>query len=75
VKLLAVNLWDADREVTMRLWELAPGSYRVSYGPDADGDDEMDEVSGSLSVEVERHTGVDLTLPCRKVQVVCVQRE
>jgi len=75
VKLLAVNLGDADREVTMRLWELAPGSYRVSYGPDADGDDEMDEVSGSLSVEVERHTGVDLTLPCRKVQVVCVQRE
>ncbi|MFH1919866.1 MAG: hypothetical protein ABIP48_08285, partial [Planctomycetota bacterium] len=75
VKLLAVNLEPEDREVTMRLYELAPGKYQVTRGPDADGDDQMDEVAQSLSVEVQRRTGVALTLPSRKVQVICVGRE
>ena len=74
VKLLACNLEPEERQVTMRLWELAPGTYRVTRGPDADGDDEMDEIAESLTVDVERRTGVMLSLPTRSVQVVCVER-
>jgi hypothetical protein len=75
VKLLACNLEPEDREVTMRLYELAPGAYQVAQGPDADGDDRADEVARSLSVEVERRTGVKLTLPSREVQVVSIERK
>ena len=74
VKLLACNLQTEDRQVTMRLYELAPGTYRVTCGPDADGDDQMDEVARSMTVNVKRRTGVRLTLPGRKVQVVLVEK-
>jgi len=74
VKLLACNLEPEDREVTMRLWELAPGTYQVTRGPDADADDQMDAIAESFHVDVERRTGVVLTLPARSVQVVCVER-
>ncbi|HUT93808.1 MAG TPA: hypothetical protein VMY37_30375 [Thermoguttaceae bacterium] len=75
VKLLACNLEPEDRQVTMRLWELAPGTCRVTRGPDADGDDQMDEIAESLTVDVKRGTGVVLSLPTRSVQVVCVERQ
>jgi len=74
VKLLACNLEPADRQVTMRLYELQPGKYRVVQGPDADSDDEMDEITESTEVTIERRTGVRLTLPSRKMQVVCVDK-
>ena len=75
VRLLACNLLSEDREVTMRLWELAPGAYRVDLGPDADGDDQVDEVTQSKTVKIERRTGVTFTLPSRKMQVISVQKE
>jgi hypothetical protein len=74
VKLLACNLGPADRQVTMRLYELQPGKYRVVQGPDANGDDEMDKITKSTELAVERRTGVRLTLPSRKMQVVCVDK-
>jgi hypothetical protein len=73
VKLLACNLEPEQRRVTMRLYELAPGAYRVTYGPDSDGDDQMDEVTESVTISVQRRTAVKLTLPSRKVQVVSVE--
>ncbi|MHC4403961.1 MAG: hypothetical protein ACYTG0_30250 [Planctomycetota bacterium] len=73
VKLLAANLEPRDREVTMRVWGLAPGEYEVTMGPDADGDDRMDEVVHTATVQVERRTGIPLRLPARKMQVVRVE--
>jgi hypothetical protein len=75
VKLLACSLGPKDRDVTMRLWELAPGTYRITRGPDADGDDRMDEIAESRITEIKRRTTVVLTLPGRRMQVVCVERK
>lgn len=75
VKLLVCNFEQEDRDVTMRLYELTPGTYRVTRGPDADGDDKPDRIEQSLTVNVERYTGVALTLPSRKMQVISVQRK
>jgi len=74
VKLLACNLEPEVRHVTMRLYELDPGEYRVTRGPDRDGDDQADRVEGSQTVDVKPHVGVALTLPARQMQVVCVQK-
>jgi len=74
VKLLACNLEPEDRRVTMRLYELSPGKYRVTRGPDTDGDDEMDKVVEAQTVDVRQHTGVALMLPARKMQVVRVEK-
>ncbi len=74
VKLLACNLEEEDRQVTMRLGELAPGEYRVTAGPDVDGDDRPDRITQSINVQVERHVPVLLTLPSRTVQVICVEK-
>jgi len=41
---------------------------------DPDADDQMDAIAESFHVDVERRTGVVLTLPARSVQVVCVER-
>ena len=73
LKLLACNLEPDDREVTMRVYQLAPGTYHVTQGPDSDGDDRMDRIAESFTVDVERRTGISLTLPSLKVQVVAVQ--
>ncbi len=74
VKLLACNLEPEDRRVTVRLYELQPGDYRMTRGPDADGDDKMDEITESTEVTVERSNGVQLTLPARKMQVVRIDK-
>ena len=74
VKLLACNLESEDRRVTMRLYELQPGDYRMTRGPDANGDDEMDEITESTEVTVERSSGVQVTLPSRKMQVIRIDK-
>jgi len=74
VKLLACNLESVERRVTMRLYELQPGKYRMTLGPDANGDDEMDEIAESTELTVEQFSGVPLTLPSRRMQVVRIDR-
>jgi hypothetical protein len=74
VKLLAGNLAPEDREVTMHLWELEPGDYQVVQGPDTNGDDNMEAITSSSNMNVQRNTGVQLSLPSRKIQVIQVER-
>jgi hypothetical protein len=74
LKLLACNLDRENRDVTMRLYELEPGEYRVKQGSDRDGDDEMDQVTESTDVMIQRNTGVRLTLPSWRVQVVQIEK-
>jgi hypothetical protein len=58
----------------MRLYELTPGTYRITRGPDSDGDHKPDRIDASQVVEIKRNTGVSLTLPARKMQVVLVEK-
>ena len=67
LKVLVYNFEPLDREVTMRLWRLAPGTYRVRVGPDIDGDGEHDLDFAEKTLRVrERGTGVDVKLAARK---------
>ncbi len=74
VKLLAANLEPEERQVTMRLGELAPGEYLVTRGPDADGDDVADSIAESKTVTITRHAPVELTLPSLEMQVVAIEK-
>ena len=58
----------------MRLYELQPGNYRMTRGPDADGDDEMDEITEATKISVERSNGTQITLPSCKMQVVRIDK-
>ena len=74
VKLLAANLEPEERQVAMRLGELAPGEYLVTRGPDADGDDVADSIAESKTEDITRHAAVELTLPSLEMQVVNVTK-
>ena len=50
-------------------WRLDHGVYRITTGPDRDGNDEMDHAIDSRELEIARGTTVPVTLPS-KTQVV-----
>ncbi len=62
VKVLAYNLEDEPREVTMRVYELRSGRYTLSGGGE------------TVAVRLKRHSGVRITLPAKEVQVIELTR-
>jgi tetratricopeptide (TPR) repeat protein len=51
-------------KVRMRLWALEPGEYELLLGPDADGDDKMDQAETQSKFAVHgRGTPIDFQLP------------
>ncbi|MFC1614174.1 LamG-like jellyroll fold domain-containing protein [Gemmatimonadota bacterium] len=67
---LVYNLGKIARKTTMRVWRLAPGTYQLNVGPDRDGDDEMDRVTGTRIVNLLRGDALELDLPPEQLQVV-----
>ncbi len=55
---------------TMRLWALEHGKYRITAGPDGDGDGRMDRAERTADREIARADAVALELPPRAVTVV-----
>ncbi|MFQ6131816.1 MAG: tol-pal system YbgF family protein [Armatimonadota bacterium] len=71
LRVLAHNFRPQRREVTMRLWRLAPGTYRLTVGPDRDLDDHPDAVTLEREVQVrERGQRVAVDLPSRELQAI-----
>ncbi len=79
----AARLYSFDeqpRQLTARLWELEPGAYEVTVGPDADGDGQPDTIAwrGSLEapdrVGLRRPADLKFTLPPRTLTAVVVER-
>jgi hypothetical protein len=64
-----------DRRVRMRLWELEPGVYEVTAGPDRDLDDRLDQVAYRHQQEVVRGTRVEIPLPGQAVTVVHLSQQ
>ena len=68
------------RAVTGDFWELAPGTYEVATGPDADRDGRPDVVdwNGTLEVQARRSprrpVSLTFTLPARRLMAVEIQR-
>ncbi|NQT87962.1 hypothetical protein HQ560_14435, partial [bacterium] len=70
LKALVYSFADKPMQGRMRLWTLDHGEYRLTFGPDADGDDAMDGPERTETLNVLRATAVPLTLPPRRVSVV-----
>jgi len=77
LQVLVYDFHPLDRSVTMRLWRLEPGIYRMRIGPDMDGDGEHDLNFAEQTIRVtERGMPVDVKLAARKqVLIEIVQTE
>ncbi|MDH7569727.1 MAG: hypothetical protein QHJ73_09090, partial [Armatimonadota bacterium] len=59
----------------MRVWDLRPGVYRLTGGPDENYDDLPDQHSLQRSVELERGAVVPLVLPPQQLFVITLAAE
>jgi len=67
LKVLVYSFHPLDRQVTMTLWRLEPGIYRMRVGPDADADGEHDLDFTEQTIRVtERGMPLDVKLAGRK---------
>ncbi len=76
LKILFFNFEAEDREIDIVPWALeVGGTYSVETGPDADGDQEMDEVASSRRVKLEhRADAVTVELPSRKSWIASIRQ-
>ena len=77
VKLAIYTFYDAEREIAIRPWTLEPGTtYRLRMGPDADGDDIIDEVTAQRAVTIiSRGQPVSVLVPGRQVFAIEMEQE
>lgn len=67
LKVIVYDFHPLDRDVTMTLWRLQPGIYRMRVGPDMDDDGEHDLNFTEKTIRItERGTPVDVRLAGRK---------
>lgn len=64
------NFQEQPRPVAMRVWELAPGEYRLRQGIDTDGDFASDRQHSERVALLRRAAKLPLMLPPRQVQIV-----
>src|SRR4051794_26315877 len=69
-KVVAYNMSDRPQAATMTGWDVAAGRWKMSLGPDADGDDKADEGVTSRGVTLERSASVDLVFAPRRTIVL-----
>jgi hypothetical protein len=70
LRVAVYNFDEKPRAVGMRVWELAPGAYRLREGADRNQDDRIDEPGPGREVKLRRASAVELNLPSRQVYVV-----
>ncbi|MBO9708774.1 MAG: LamG domain-containing protein [Caulobacter sp.] len=73
-KVLAYNT--SDKPVTARMtgWGVAPGTWRLTQGADANGDDAIDGASQSRDIAFERTASLTVILPPRQTTVLDMTR-
>ncbi len=75
VKLLVYSFAAKPLTGRMRLWALAHGLYRLTVGPDADGDFQADRIETDKSVELARAAAIPLTIHPGMVTVVALEQQ
>lgn len=70
VKCLIYNFRNQPTQGLVRFWTLDHGLYRVTLGPDTNGDDQADELVRDDEAEVARATPLPLVLPPKMVMVL-----
>lgn len=74
IKWITYNFDANNRPMQVWLWALKPGSYRLTYGPDLDLNDQMDSVEGSTGFTYAGpRTALDIVLPAGRMQVFEIQ--
>ena len=74
MKCLILNFNKRRKNAVVRLWQLVPGRYEITAGPDGDGDDRMDALKHRENVRIERASRVTVPVPFGTVQVVHVRQ-
>jgi len=67
---LVCNLTDKPLQGRMRVWRLEHGEYELTFGPDANNDDQADNVERRETVELARAGDIAITLPKKGVYVL-----
>jgi hypothetical protein len=75
VKLLVYSFASKPLTGRMRLWALAHGLYRLTVGPDANGDFQADRIETDKSIELARADAVSLTIQPGVVTVVTLEQQ
>jgi hypothetical protein len=75
VKLLVYSFASKPLTGRMRLWALAHGAYRLTVGPDTDGDFKADKIETDKFIELARADAIPLTIQPGMVTVVTLEQQ
>jgi hypothetical protein len=75
VKLLVYSFASQPLSGRMRFWALAHGRYRLTVGPDANGDFQADRIETDESLELARADAIPLTTQPGVVTVVTLEQQ
>jgi hypothetical protein len=73
MKIIAYNLDQAPVQATLTAWGVDPGKWEVVQGVDTKGDDAADSSLSTRTVDLERSTDLQLTLPPRATTVLTLK--
>jgi hypothetical protein len=74
LKAAVYSFADQPMDGGLRVWRLAHGRYRVSVGPDADGDDAIDGEPRTREIELRRYSRVPITLQPGQTTIVEIEQ-
>jgi len=64
------NFADGPRDIGVRVWELNPGTYQLTIGPDKDRNDRIDQPTQARRIPVRRYTRVPVSVPAKALYLV-----
>ncbi len=70
LKVLLCNISDMPIKGQATIWRLEHGEYDLSFGPDADGNDQIDNPEKQEKREIVRGDRLDLALPAKAVYIL-----
>ena len=74
LKTLAYSYSDVEIEGGIRVWALEHGRYKLTVGPDSDGDKKMDSIVRTEILELAKADRIQLTLPPKAVTVIEIEQ-
>lgn len=73
VKILVYTLDQKPVEAIMTTWDIDPGQWEITQGPDADGDEKADTVLSTQTIPLERSKSIRLTFAPRTTTVITLK--
>ena len=70
LKIVAYNLNSGPVKTTMTAWDLAPGRWELVQGVDSNNDDSPDGHTVTTTLELERSSSIEITLPPRVTTIL-----